>query len=93
MFRGFLLVMAVSFLLMGLTTYRRGEPDYPNYWGGPIPWWLPVVMVPFLVWAALKWTALDRKGPKESPRARRNRRKAERKREAVDDFDKPWSGG
>jgi hypothetical protein len=93
MIRIVFLVLAVAFMLMGVTTYQRGEPDYQNYLRGPIPWWLPILASGLLIWGAINPDFLnDMKKRKETPKVRRKRLKAQKVREPIDDFDKPWKG-
>ena len=89
-----LLAISVTLLLLGTTTWRREEPDYPNYWGGRV-----LVLIPLIGGLLLAYVALFRldrfmEGTQRvSGKLRRRRLKEDKHKHPIDDFDKPWTGG
>jgi len=87
-----LFLIAVSFILLGAQMLRRGEPDYPNYWGGPVLSIVPIIAGLLAAYVAtIGYKRL--KKPRSDNRTNRKRREKAPEKSFLDDFDRPWKGG
>ncbi len=87
-------VVCLSLVLTGLKASLSDDMSYENYWGGVVFGPVAVVVGLFgLVVAVFLWHQVGNSPKKLRGRAARKARQAERHRSAIDDFDKPWTGG
>jgi hypothetical protein len=86
-------LVALSLILAGVLALLRGDLFYSSYWGGPVFAPLATAIGVFCLYLSLfRWRKLAQRPERFKGRAaRRAQRAAERK--AIDDFDKPWTGG
>lgn len=93
------LLTSLAVALYGWAALESGEPGYRNYWGGFVGAWTALgigfVGVGGTIWSWLSPGSPYRRRPEKKlkGRAARRARQAERHRSAIDDFDRPWTGG
>jgi hypothetical protein len=95
--RIFIVLLGLIFSITGMGTIFSGTLSYRNYWGG-------IAFGPFVIVCGIgllliaafcrkKIWAQDNGRKKVKGKAARKARQAESYRAAIDDFDKPWTGG
>jgi uncharacterized membrane protein len=87
-------IFALSLILLGIATLRRGDLNYRNYWGGLV--FAPVAIaigLVFLCMVMFRWRKLSQDPTPLRGRVTRRARRAAEDGSAIDDFDKPWRGG
>src|SRR4029450_6315092 len=85
---------ALSLIGAGARSLLTGDLFYSNYWGGPVFGPLAIAIGVFCLYlAALHWRDIAHRPEHLKGRAARRAQRASKHRSAIDDFDKPWTGG
>ena len=92
--RVFLSIVALSLILTGIGTVRSGGLGYHNYWGGVVFAPAAIAIGLFILYLAMfRWRELSKHPEPLKGRATRRAHGVAEYRSAIDDFDKPWTGG
>lgn len=92
--RAIFALVALSLVLAGARPLLKGDLFFSNYWGGPVFGPLAIVIGVFCLYLVVfRWRKLAARPERLKGRAARKAQRAAEQRTAIDNFDKPWTGG